>query len=255
MIPYRDELGRFAKKPTEELPIEGLPKLLSSSSAPSSSSSNSTHSLTLASPKAMSQHEDNPQKTMMEYLHPTRMATPSCIMLPSNAPQLDFKPGMIQLLPTFHGLENENPYVHIREFEEVVATFHSRADAINSIRLKFFPFSLKDKAKLWLNSLRPRSIGSWEEMTVIFFKKYFPHNKTNGLKRQISTFSQKEGETLTQAWDRFEICEILVPTVGTKHGALSTIFTKDSQCKSACSLRKCATENFSKRIPTRQWST
>ena len=38
---------------------------------------------------------------------------------------------------------------------------------------------------------------------MIFFKKYFPHNKTNGLKRQISTFSQKEGETLTQAWDRF----------------------------------------------------
>ena len=38
---------------------------------------------------------------------------------------------------------------------------------------------------------------------MIFFKKYFPDNKTNGLKRQISTFSQKEGETLTQAWDRF----------------------------------------------------
>ena len=144
MIPYRDELGRFAKKPTEELPIEGLPKLLSSSSAPSSSSS---HLLTLASPKAMSQHEDNPQKTMMEYLHPTRTATPSCIMLPPKAPKLDFKPRMIQLLPTFHGLENENPYVHIREFEEVVATFHSRADSVNLVRLKFFPFSLKDKAK------------------------------------------------------------------------------------------------------------
>ena len=97
MIPYRDKLGRFTKKLIEELPIEGLPKLLSLSSAPSSTSSHFTHSLTLASPKPMSQHEDNPQKTMMEYLHPTRTATPSCIMLPPNAPQLDFKPGMIQL--------------------------------------------------------------------------------------------------------------------------------------------------------------
>ncbi|KAL5564257.1 hypothetical protein UlMin_027421 [Ulmus minor] len=35
---------------------------------------------------------------------------------------------MIQLLPTIHGLENANPYVHIREFEEVVVTFQNRAN-------------------------------------------------------------------------------------------------------------------------------
>ena len=114
MIPYRDELGRFAKKPIAKFRIEGLPKLLSPSFVPPSSSSHSVHSLTLASLKAMSQHEYNPQKMMMEYLHPTRTTTPSCIMLPPNPPQMDFKPGMIQLLPTFHVLENENPYVHIR---------------------------------------------------------------------------------------------------------------------------------------------
>jgi len=119
-------------------------------------------------------------------------------------PNLDFKPGMIQLLPTFHGLESENPYVHIREFEEVVATFHNRAEVVDSVRLKFFPFSLKDKAKSWLYSLRPRSIGSWEEMTTSFFNKYFPHHKTNGLKRQISTFTQKDNETLYQVWERFK---------------------------------------------------
>ena len=62
-------------------------------------------------------------------------------------PNLDFKPGMIQLLPTFHGLESENPYIHIHEFKEMVVTFHSRAEATNFVRLKIFPFSLKDKAK------------------------------------------------------------------------------------------------------------
>ena len=143
-------------------------------------------------------------KTLNDYLHPTRTATPSCIMFPPNMPNLDFKPGMIQLLPTFHGLESENPYVHIREFEEVVATFHNRADIADSVRLKFFPFSLKDKAKSWLYSLRPRSIGSWEEITTAFFNKYFPHHKTNGLKRQISTFTQKDNETLYQVWERFK---------------------------------------------------
>ena len=108
----------------------------------------------------MAQHEEAHQKTLNDYLHPTRTATPSCIMFPPNMPHLDFKPGMIQLLPTFHGLENENPYLHVREFEEVVATFHNRADVVDLARLKFFPFSLKDKAKSWLHSLRPRSIAT-----------------------------------------------------------------------------------------------
>ena len=94
--------------------------------------------------------------------------------------------------------------MHIWAFDEVVAVFYSRNAAIDSIRLKIFPFSLKDKAKSWPNTRRPRSIGSWDTMTKTFFHKYFPHHKTNGLKQQISTFSQKESETLTQSWDRFK---------------------------------------------------
>ena len=147
----------------------------------------------------MTQHEDNLQKTMMDYIQPARTATPLYVILPPNMPQIDFKPGMIQLLPTFHGLESENPYVHIRSFEEVGAAFYSRTEAIDSIRLKFFSFSLKDKIKSCLNPLRPRLIGSLDEMTKTFFHKYLPHHKTNGLKWQISSFSQKESETLTQA--------------------------------------------------------
>ena len=68
---------------------------------------------------------------------------------------------MIQLLPTFHGLDSENPYVHVREFKEVVAIFQGIADVIDIVRLKSFPFSLKDKAKSWLYSLRSQFIGSW----------------------------------------------------------------------------------------------
>ena len=61
----------------------------------------------------------------------------------------DFKPGMIPLLSIFHGIENENPYVHIRKFEEVVATFHNQLEAMDIIRVIFFPpFSLKERAKI-----------------------------------------------------------------------------------------------------------
>ena len=30
---------------------------------------------------------------------------------------------LVPLLPTYHGMENENPYTHIRDFEEVCTTF------------------------------------------------------------------------------------------------------------------------------------
>ena len=194
MSRYRDEQGRFARR------LEELDDAISTSSNPPTSPT----SLTIHNPIAMAENEEVQHRSLRDYLHPTRTATPSCIMFPPNMQNLDFKPGMVQLLPTFHGLERENPYVHIREFEEVVATFHSQADAASAIKLKFFPFSLKDKAKEWLYSLRPRSIGTWEEMTTQFFKKYFPHHKTNSLKRQISTFSQKDNETLYQVWERFK---------------------------------------------------
>ena len=68
------------------------------------------------------------------------------------------------LLPTFHGMESENPYSQIREFEEVCNTFKEETAIMDLMRLNLFPFTLKDEAKIWLNSLRLRSIQNWTEM-------------------------------------------------------------------------------------------
>ena len=148
--------------------------------------------------------DELPIKSLHDYLNPTCNSAPSCIMFPANVQNFDFKPRMIPLLPTFHGMENENPYVHIREFEEVVATFHNQVGAIDTIRPKFFPFSLKEKAKRWLYSLRPRLIGTWGEMTHEFFKKYFPELKKKCSQKTNFDLSQKESETLYQVLERFK---------------------------------------------------
>jgi hypothetical protein len=66
---------------------------------------------------------------------------------PPDASHFNFKPDIIQLLPSFHGLDLENPYLHLREFEEVCNTYNDLNCSMNTIRLKLFPFSLKDKAK------------------------------------------------------------------------------------------------------------
>ena len=42
---------------------------------------------------------------------------------------------------------------------------------MNIIRLTFFPFSLKDKVKTWVQNLRSESIRTWDEMQAQFLKK------------------------------------------------------------------------------------
>ena len=70
------------------------------------------------------------------------------------------------------------------------------------LKLKTFPLTLKDKDKIWLNSLRPRTIRSWAELQAEFLKKFFSAHKTNNLKRQIYTFAAHDNERFYQCWAR-----------------------------------------------------
>ena len=94
-------------------------------------------------------------------------------------------------------------YSHIKEFEEACNTFQG-GTSIDLMRLKLFPFTLKDKAKIWLNSLRLRSIQTWIELQAEFLKKFFPTHRTNALKRQISNFLAKEHEKFYECWERYK---------------------------------------------------
>ena len=98
----------------------------------------------------------NAYQSMRDHIHPPRVSAPSCIIPPVE--EVLVRPYLVPLLPTFHGMENENPYNHIREFEEVCTTFKEGAVDMELLKLKAFPLTLKDKAKIWLNSLRPRTI-------------------------------------------------------------------------------------------------
>ena len=56
-------------------------------------------------------------RSMRDHIHPPRVSAPSCIIPP--AEKVAVRPYLVPLLPTFHGMENENPYSHIQDFEEV----------------------------------------------------------------------------------------------------------------------------------------
>jgi hypothetical protein len=85
-------------------------------------------------------NENNRVRTLKDHMNPTRTSAPSCIVFSPDASHFNFKAGIIQLLPTFHGLELENPYLHLREFEEVYNTYNDLNCSMNTIRLKLFLF-------------------------------------------------------------------------------------------------------------------
>ena len=143
----------------------------------------------------------NANRTMRDHIHPPRVSAPSCIVPPAD--DVAVRPYLVPLLPTYHGMENENPYTHLRDFEEVCTTFKEGMMDMDLLKLKAFPLTLKDKAKIWLNSLRPRTIRDWAELQAEFLKKFFSAHKTNNLKRQIYTFAAQEGEKFYQCWERF----------------------------------------------------
>jgi hypothetical protein len=94
-------------------------------------------------------NENNRVRTLRGHMNPTRTSAPSCIVFPLDASHFNFKLDIIQLLPSFHGLDLENPYLHLKEFEEVSNTYNDSNYSMNTIILKFFLFLLKDKAS-WL---------------------------------------------------------------------------------------------------------
>ncbi|RVW86151.1 hypothetical protein CK203_038042 [Vitis vinifera] len=90
-------------------------------------------------------------------------------------------------------MESENPYAHIKEFEDVCNTFQEGGASIDLMRLKLFPFTLKDKAKIWLNSLRPRKIhGSYQCLSSPWFDtwllvSYFYDGMSSSMKQLLET--------------------------------------------------------------------
>ena len=157
-------------------------------------------------PVAVSMENEIIRPTLLrDHYVPSTYMSPSCIQLPQiTATHYEIKPSTIQMLPTFYGLSNEDPYKHLDEFLEIGSTLKMQHVTEDALRMRLFPFSLKEKAKHWLNSLEPNTITSWAQLQHEFLKKYFPISKTNQIRRAITSFSQYDGEMFHETWERLK---------------------------------------------------
>ena len=76
--------------------------------------------------------------------YPIIISLPSCIQLSSIGEYIfELKPQFINTLPKFHGLESEDAYFFIREFEEVCLMMKIPHLADDAIMLRFVPSLLR----------------------------------------------------------------------------------------------------------------
>ena len=118
----------------------------------------------------------------------------------------EIKPSIIQMVQNnqFGGLQGEDPYAHILTFLNVCATFKINGVTDDAIRLRLFPFLVKEKAQLQLASFPSESITTWDQLKQAFLHKYFPPHKTAKFRNEITTFKQSGNETIYSAWERFK---------------------------------------------------
>ena len=169
----------------------------------------------------------NVERTLREILQPQRTTTNSCIQLPEEANQFLMKSEMISLLPVYQGVDSENPYSFMKDFEDVCNAFLSTGSPLHIICMVLFPFSLKEKAKIWFHSLEPDSIfpGRTCEMnSLINFS--LPHvlmhsckQSKNFLKNQVNLLLWYGKDTRTSS--------MLSLIMGWMLGKFVHIFTKD----------------------------
>ena len=74
------------------------------------------------------------------------------------------------MLPIFHGKPSEDPYRHVDELSQVCEISHLQNVPADTMKMKLFLATLRDRAKDWFLKLG-KEFTSWTEMEEEFLKK------------------------------------------------------------------------------------
>jgi hypothetical protein len=128
------------------------------------------------------------------------------------------------MLPSFYGLDHENPYVYVKKFKNICATTKFQNFSEELVHLILFPFSLRDRATAWLDSNAPGFITSWESLLSKFYTKFFPMSRVNEAHKEINSFTQDKDEKFSECWKRFKDLLIKCPPYGYEKWRLMQFF-------------------------------
>ncbi|KAL4309624.1 hypothetical protein GQ457_01G012980 [Hibiscus cannabinus] len=131
---------------------------------------------------------------------------PSIITPKIQAAEFELKPVMFTMLDfigKFGSSPHEDARQHVRAFLEVCSSFHKQGVHEDVLKLKLFPYSLRDSARMWLNSASPGSLQSWADLCQSFLLRYNPPNMNARFRNEITSFLQTHDESMYEACDRY----------------------------------------------------
>ncbi|KAL5835459.1 hypothetical protein ACOSQ4_014956 [Xanthoceras sorbifolium] len=152
------------------------------------------------------QHEEPVMPPVMrDYALPVIETSPSCILLDEMSRNYELKNIHFNMLPFFHGAASEDPLTFMWEFYSIITTFPLQRLSEEQRRMRCFPYTMKDVAKQWLMTLPARSLCTWSAVYKKFMGKFYSHQKTAEIRNKIACFTQAEGESFHEAWDRYKL--------------------------------------------------
>ena len=81
----------------------------------------------------------------------------------------------------FGGNSTEDPNAHLANFLEICDTIKLFGVSEDPIKLRLYLFSLRYKAKIWLNFKPANIFATWNDLSTAFLTKYFAPNKLPSL--------------------------------------------------------------------------
>jgi hypothetical protein len=102
---------------------------------------------------------------------------------------------MVQSL-SFSGQDDENPYLHVRDFEQTCDCLRIEGISDQTLCWKLFPFSLKGKARQWYSKVVGKQQGDWGSLRSNFCLDFYPISQIIDLRVKVLTFKQEHSESL-----------------------------------------------------------
>ena len=145
--------------------------------------------------------------TIEDFWRPVVQDEYSTVRQPAiDANNFKLKPALITRVKQnqFTGHPSEDPNEHLGRFLRMANTVKLNGVRPEVIKLQLFPFSLRDIAASWFDSLPYGSVNTWEELMEAYLSRLFPPSLTSERRGEITTFKQGEDESLYTAWERYK---------------------------------------------------
>ena len=127
---------------------------------------------------------DDRERAIIVNAHSTVEELNSCIIRPRmQATTFKLKLVMFQMLQTigkFHELPSKDSHLHLKSIYGVSDPFKFQGMDKDMIRPSLFPYSFRNDAKSWLNTLTPRAIDSWNFLGEKFLSSIFHPQEIHG---------------------------------------------------------------------------